>query len=394
MLTGYFLDGEWAEMRGATAHLEGSAENGSWVFAEVGTNKMLARWPATELVRKPSRKGLMRLSATGAALGARFVLRDKAMIAEAERDMPALKRQRKRQRADQMGLLFASTALLAGVVALYIWGIPLAAGPITAAMPAEWESELGRSVAVQIETSLGSDTRMRACDPDPQSPGNVAIATFVSRVLGDRSPPFPIEVMVGRSEVPNAFAIPGGQIYYLSALLSETETGDEFAGVLAHEMGHVMYRHAMQSVISAAGTGLVIGFILGDMTGLSVVGGLGTMIIDSRNSREAERESDAFAAEAAKRLGYAPTSLADLLDRVAEDESGAAVFALLSSHPLTAERRQNLRVLTEDASATSTAFTPDEWRAIKAMCGPKNVSVRVDAGARGRSEDRASETED
>lgn len=389
MLTGYFLDGEWAEMRGATARLEGSPNNGTWIFTEAGGDKVLARWPAAELVRKPGRKGIMRLSAINEPLGARFVVHDEAMIAEAERDMPALKRQRQHQRLRQTGLLAASTALLAGVVALYVWGIPLAAGPITAAMPSDWEVELGYSVAAQIETSLGGDTRMKACDPDPQSPGNVAIAHFVSRVLGDRTPPFPIRVMVGRSEIPNAFAIPGGQIYYLSQLLDATETGDEFAGVLAHEMGHVVHRHAMQNVVSAAGTGLVIGFILGDMTGLSVAGGLGAMIIDSRNSRESEREADAFAAEAAKRLGYAPTALADLLDRVAEDDSGAAVFALLSSHPLTVERRQNLRTLAEDASVATTAFTADEWRAIKSLCGPGNVSVG--ANVRLQRDDRSSD---
>jgi predicted Zn-dependent protease len=226
---------------------------------------------------------------------------------------------------------------------------------------------------------------MKPCDPNPQSPGNVAIGNFVERVLDGRTPPFPIRVMVGRSEIPNAFAIPGGQIYYLSTLLDATETGDEFAGVLAHEMGHVMYRHAMQNVVTAAGTGLVIGFILGDMTGLSVAGSLGTMIIDSRNTRQAEREADAFAADAARRLGYAPTALADLLDRVAEDDSSAAVFALLASHPLTAERRQNLQALARDAVVTSGAFTSKEWQAIKSMCG--TGSVNVEGGVRVQTQD-------
>ncbi len=380
MLTGYFLDGEWARKHDATAHLQGSPENGIWILAEAMGGAALARWPAAELIRKPSRKGLMRLSTTSAPLGARFVLSDPAAIAEAERTMPALRRQRQHQRREQSRLLVASTALLAGAVALYIWGIPLAAGPLTAAMPSEWETELGRSVAGQIETSLGNGVRMRACDPNPQSPANLAIARFVARVLGDREPPFPIKVMVGRSDVSNAFAIPGGQIYYLSSLMEHTESGDEFAGVLAHEMGHVMHRHAMQGVITAAGTGLVIGFILGDMTGLSVAGGLGTAIIDNRNSREAERQADVFAAEAANRLGYDPTALGDLLDRVARDESGAAVFALLSTHPLTAEREQSLKGLASEAAITTTAFTPEEWQAIKSMCQARSISGGVKVG--------------
>ena len=371
-LSGYFLDGEWAEMRQATAVREGSAENGFWVISEAESGAVMARWPATELVRKPGRYGTLRLSATSAPLGARFVIEGWPAIRLAEAEMPALKRQRHRQRVRQWGLLSASTALLAGVVALYVWGIPRAAGPITAALPLEWEADLGRSAAPQIEASLGDGERLVPCDPDPESPANQAISRFVARVLGDRTPPFPVRVLVGQSEIPNAFAIPGGQIYYLSSLLEETESGDEFAGVLAHEMGHVMHRHSMQNVISAAGTGLVIGFILGDMTGISVAGAIGSVIIDSHHSREAEREADAFSAEAANRLGFAPGAFTDLLDRIAEESSGDAIFALMSSHPLTAERRQNLDLLAADASVTTSAFAPDEWKAISTMCDIKS----------------------
>ena len=379
MVSGYFLDGEWARSRKATAHLTGSPENGTWTIIDMATGAHLAHWPAEEIVRKPARKGVMRLSTTSAPLGARLVLFKDEDIAEALRLMPALGRQKRRQRGRQAGLLAGSTALLAGVVAAYVWGIPLAAGPIAAIMPAEWETELGRTVATQIEQALGDGTPMQACDADPQSPANLAIASFVQRALDGRAPPFPIEVMVGRSDLPNAFAIPGGRIYYTSALLDASESGDELAGVLAHEIGHVMHRHAMQSIVTAAGTGLIIGFILGDMTGLSVAGGLGTMIIDAHNSREAETEADVFAAEAAKRLGYDPTALGTLLRRVAEDDSDAAVFALLSSHPLTAERDQNLKRLSADAPVTGTAFSDLEWEAVKEMCRPDRISGGADA---------------
>lgn len=382
MLAGRFYDGRTAEVSAAIARRQGTPDGGTWVFTEAETGIELARWPAADIVSKPGRHTRLLVSATGAPPGARFILEEPGLIAEAKAEMPALARQRRIERLNQIALLCISTILLAGVVAAYIWGIPLAAGPITAALPLDWEAELGSSVAVQIEQSLGGDTRMTECDPDPNSTANIAIARFVNRVLGDQTPPFPIKVVVGRSVIPNAFAIPGGQVYYLSSLLEETKTGDEFAGVLAHEMGHAMNRHAMQSVVTAAGTGLLIGFILGDMTGLSVAGGLGAAIIDSRHTREAERDADVFAADAANRLGFDPTALADLLDRVAKDDSGAAVFALLSSHPLTAERRQTLKALAAGATTSATAFTPAEWQAIKTMCDPRNVrgGLGIDRG--------------
>ncbi len=379
MITGYFLDGEWAQSHDVSAHLTGMPEDGTWTIIDAASGAHLAHWPAAELVRKPARKGIMRLSATSAPLGARLVLFEDEEIAEAERLMPALARQRHRQRGRQAGLLAGSTALLAGVVAAYVWGIPLAAGPITAVMPAEWETELGHTAATQIEQALGDGQRMRACNIAPQSAANLAISRFVERVLDGQSSPFPVEVMVGQSDVPNAFAIPGGRIYYTSALLEETEDRDEFAGVIAHEIGHVVHRHAMQNIVTAAGTGLIIGFILGDMTGLSVAGGLGAMIIDAHNSRQAETEADVFAADAARRLGYDPTALGTLLQRVAEDDSGAAVLALLSSHPLTAERKQNLRQLSADVPVTGKAFSDFEWETIKTMCRQRKISGGADA---------------
>ena len=379
MISGYFLDGERARSRNVSAHLTGAPENGTWTIIDTATGAHLAHWPAVEIVRKPGRKGVMRLSATRAPLGARLVLFEGEDIAEALRLMPALEWQKRRQRSRQAGLLAGSTALLAGVVAAYIWGIPLAAGPITAIMPPEWESELGRTAAAQIEQALGGGERMRACNIAPQAAANLALSRFVERVLEEQSVPFPVEVMVGRSEIPNAFAIPGGRIYYTSALLDETESRDEFAGVIAHEIGHVVHRHAMQNIVTAAGTGLIIGFILGDMTGLSVAGGLGSMIIDAHNSRQAETEADVFAADAAKRLGYDPTALGTLLRRVADDDPDAAVFALLSSHPLTVEREQNLKQLSVDAPVTGTAFSDSEWEAIKTMCRSRSISGGADA---------------
>lgn len=158
MLSGYFLDGEWAQSHNVSAHLTGSPENGTWTMIEDASGAHLAHWPAQDLIRKPARKGIMRLSATSAPLGARLVLSDVDMIAEAERLMPALARQKKRQRGRQAGLLAGSTVMLAGVVAGYVWGVPLIAGPLTAAMPAEWESDLGRTAATQIEQALGDGT--------------------------------------------------------------------------------------------------------------------------------------------------------------------------------------------------------------------------------------------
>lgn len=116
---------------------------------------------------------------------------------------------------------------------------------------------------------------------------------------------------------------------------------------MAHELGHVVHRHGMEQLISTSATGLLIGFILGDMTGLSVAGGIGAALIDTRFSRDAEREADRFAADAARRMGFDARSLVTLLDRVAGDDEMSRALRC-SAHPLTAERKAALKPQPEE----------------------------------------------
>jgi Zn-dependent protease with chaperone function len=140
--------------------------------------------------------------------------------------------------------------------------------------------------------------------------------------------------------------------------------------VLAHELGHVYYRHGMQGLIATSTTGLLVGFVLGDLTGLSVAGAVGASLIDTRFSRQSEAQADDFAAKTAQRLGYSPAGLVDLLDRVAKDDVFSKALALFSNHPLTDERRAALEALDTHDPGVRPAFADEEWEAIRNMCPP------------------------
>lgn len=125
----------------------------------------------------------------------------------------------------------------------------------------------------------------------------------------------------------------------------------------------------MEQLISTAGTGALIGFILGDMTGLSIAAGLGATIIDARFSRDAERQADAYAARAAERMDFNPAGLADLINRVGADDEFARALALLSTHPLTDDRKAALEILSQQRpTGLEPPFTAAEWAAIRTMC--------------------------
>jgi hypothetical protein len=69
-------------------------------------------------------------------------------------------------------------------------------------------------------------------------------------------------------------------------------------------------------------------------------------------------------------MDFQPAGLADLLNRVAEDDDFSKALALFSTHPLTEDRRVHLEALTHDTPAgLEPPFTPAEWGAIKTMCG-------------------------
>ena len=360
-----YTDGHVSGPRRVEIMLDAPAEVLAITDAADGTQ--YDRWPVAALFTVPSRKHELRLGVDGRPYGARLVFAGADDVAELRRTLPGLARRDRAEGFRQLTTIVGATGALAGVLLAYIFGVPLLAGPIAAVVPPAWESALGETADTQINAALGGPLGLFPCDPDPASLANRAIDRFAREVMQGSASPFAPSITVVHSPIANAFALPGGRSYYFSAMLEATATADEFAGVMAHELGHIHYRHGLEGLISSSATGLLIGFVLGDLTGLSIAGGVGAALIDTRFSREAERAADLFAADAGRRVGFDPAALADLLERVAPD-TGDSAFTLFSSHPLTAERRRTFEALRDPTLPTNAVFSPAEWQAIKAMC--------------------------
>jgi Zn-dependent protease with chaperone function len=362
-----YYDGKVAAVRPVHLHYLAEYDTGALLIRDAVDGREVARWAAHDLYQRHGRDDQLRLAATGQPDGAQVVVEGADTIARIRATLPALQTRRRREAGRQLRLAVMATLALAAVILAYLFGVPLLASRIVALVPPAWEQRLGATLAEQMASSLGG---LELCDPDPDSLANRALARFGQAALAGSDTPFTLTINIARSEVPNAFALPGGQVYFLSALLDQARTEDEFAGVLAHEIGHVAHRHGMEQLLSSAGTGALIGFILGDMTGISVAAGLGATIIDTRFSRQAERQADVFAAQVAQRLDFEPAGLADLLDRVGRDDDFARALALLSSHPLTADRKAALdRLSLGRPTGLARPFSLAEWLAIKTMCG-------------------------
>jgi Zn-dependent protease with chaperone function len=363
-----YQDGLVAVVSDVVCRLDGVGESQSLVIFDLATRAELTRWPAKDVFPVHSNPAELRIGVTGKPYGARLAIRGYEEIKLVRGMLPALAEHHRQDRGKQLRLVGIATGALASVIVAYLFGVPLLARNIVQVMPTDWEQNIGDTVAEQLEAALREEGGWAVCDSDPGSIANMAITRFATEAMAEAHSPFEPTVTVIRSEVPNAFALPGGKAFYFSALLEQTESADEFAGVMAHELGHVAHRHVMENLLSSAGTGMLIGFVLGDMTGLSVAGGLGAALVDSRFSREAEAEADRFAAGVAARMGFQPSALANLLERVAADDAFTRAMALLSTHPLTEERRRALERLTVENAEFRSPFTAEEWQAIKTMC--------------------------
>ena len=368
--TARYQDGKFATVRDVVCVIDLASDPVVLAILDAETREILDRWPAEESYLLHTRMMELRIANRERPTGARLAVTGLANMKAALNVLPKLSGHQRADTARQARIIVLATAALLSVIVAYLYGIPLLADRLVGVVPAEWEKKIGATANAQIEASLTEGKGYVVCDTNPNSVANKAITRFATEAFAGLNSPFAPTVTVIRSPIPNAFALPGGTTYYLSSLIQASRSPDEFAGVLAHELGHVYYRHGMQTLIATSTTGLLVGFVLGDMTGLSVAAAIGASLIDNRFSREAERQADDFAAKTAQRLGFSAAGLVDLLDRVAKDDAFSRALALFSSHPLTDERRAFLKALDTHDPTARPAFSTEEWQAIQDMCPP------------------------
>jgi predicted Zn-dependent protease len=138
----------------------------------------------------------------------------------------------------------------------------------------------------------------------------------------------------------NAFALPGGPMFLNRGMLQAARTDDEVAGVMAHELAHVVLRHGTLQAAKAqkfqfgALAGQILGSIVGGNKGQIISQGsqigLGTYFL--KYGREYEREADLLGAQIMARAGYDPRHMANMFRTIAR-QGGARGPEWLSSHP-------------------------------------------------------------
>lgn len=151
------------------------------------------------------------------------------------------------------------------------------------------------------------------------------------------------EFKVVDSPVLNAFALPGGYVYFTRGILAHFNNEAQFAGVLGHEIGHVTARHgaSQQSKQMLYSGGLIVGMILSPelaQMGEAASQGLGLLFL--KFGRDDESQSDRLGVEYSTKIGYDAKEMArffGVLDRVSGGPEGR-VPTFMSTHPDPADR--------------------------------------------------------
>ncbi|MFC1533403.1 M48 family metalloprotease [Thermodesulfobacteriota bacterium] len=158
-------------------------------------------------------------------------------------------------------------------------------------------------------------------------------------------PGIPYRFVVVESPLQNAFSCPGGIIFISSGLLKTIKTEAQLACVLAHEVGHVGHKHALQSIQRARffqGIGKITSTTMKGEKGQqfeSMIGDLQTVLFDRGLDQNMEYEADLTAMETAYRTGYDPNGMIKVLFELkrieAKSKKGGSWF---STHPPLSER--------------------------------------------------------
>ncbi len=161
----------------------------------------------------------------------------------------------------------------------------------------------------------------------------------------------------------NAFATPGGRIYVFTGLLLAADNEAEVAGVLGHELGHVVGRHAGRQLVATYGLQTVIGMALGKKGNelAQLAAGLAGKGAQLAYGRDMELEADQYGARYASAVGYDPRGLATFFEKLrARQGDTSKVLTWFSTHPANSDRinRVTALIAAEGLSGTELGAAP------------------------------------
>jgi Zn-dependent protease with chaperone function len=369
---------DYAKLEAEARYFDGNSATPLDVILSFGERSLMivgmddvpvAHWPLASLKSISNPKDGTAQLVPDLASDERVVLEDDEMIRAIGKVCPDLYHRPVNKRGLKRAAVWGAAALASVLVILLVL-IPSLADQLAEYVPPEKEVALGNAVAEQLGTVLaGSDGRAPVECTAPE--GLAALEQMTGRVTPRAGLPYPLRVSVLDHPMINAVALPGGRILIFRGLIDAAESPEEVAGVLAHEIGHVVNRDPVRGVLRAAGTAGIIGVLLGDVFGATVIAAASDAVLNASHQRDAEQKADEAAYDMLSEAGLPSRQFAGFFDRLrARQGDMTGPLRYLASHP-------DLGGRAERAAAADTIgegpFTPvlsdRDWIALQNICG-------------------------
>jgi predicted Zn-dependent protease len=202
------------------------------------------------------------------------------------------------------------------------------------------EKALGLEAAPQMAAEMGGAV-------DPRSDPSAATVARIGSELVDKSDArkspyvgnFNFYLLKDPNTV-NAFALPGGQIFITRALYDRMSNEAQLAGVLGHEIGHVINRHAAehmakgqlgQMLVTAVGVGASDDQGHGRMAAMAAM--MANQMLQLKYSRNDELESDSYGLKYMAQAGYSPQAMLEVMRILKEASGGRGGPDFMATHP-------------------------------------------------------------
>ncbi len=226
--------------------------------------------------------------------------------------------------------------LLAGVVllflaALYFFLVPWIAEKIAMNFSKEYEMELGESIYAGSIKGMEVDTMQTRLLND--------FYTALQYETG-----YPIKITVVKSDIVNAYALPGGHIVVYDAILEGMKTPEQLAALLGHEASHVAKRHSLRNIFRSLGRKLFISMVIGNDAG--VLGYIADNADDLKGlafSRALETEADDNGLRLMDGAALNTEGMSQLMEMLRNESGGAEPSSFRSTHPIFADRIEHIQ---------------------------------------------------
>ncbi len=225
-------------------------------------------------------------------------------------------------------------------------------------IPPEQEIAMGQQAAPEFEKEFGGRV------PNERLQSYVASVGQKVAAVSDRDMPY--EFTLVSSDVANAFALPGGQIFITAGLMVRMTNERQLAAVLAHEVSHVAAKHnvkGMQRQMGAAVLVEVAGRAAGQdkAQAAEAVTKVVTSVGNLKYGRDDEYQADEVGIKYLAKAGYNPWGMIEMLTvlyNLSESEPGS-LGELFQTHPLTSKRIEDARLMVEQNHPKYSSQSPD-----------------------------------